>query len=258
MPEETITPTVESSVESAVESQTLVETKPIETPTEPPSEPADKVEEKVESKPEGPSPEEIEKALNVYKALNDPNTGPQVVRMMADQLGITEKEVKKELQKPTAVDFFREALGPDYEFLAPKLGGAIDQYMQANLAPMRQQIERANVAQEFNRAIEAVNTKTKGDFNKHEAEIVKMMDVVKPAPGVSTEKYLDTLYKLAKSEKASAPSSQVKAVVSKMQQNAQENLPSPSAATENRVVRGPSLPSLEDSIAAALRNERFE
>lgn len=255
MPEETLQSAVESAVtqetpepvsqETPAETVETVETKP-EQPVEPPVE---------ENRP---SQEEINKALNVYKALNDPNAGPQLVKMLAEQLGITQKEVKQELKQPGAIDFLKGALGPDYEFLAPKLATGIEGYIQSVLNPLQENIQRNRAEFEYNTAISTLQDQTKGDFQKHQDGILKLMDVVKPAPGVSTRQYLETLYKMAKAEKPVPPASVATKVVERMTKNAQENLPSPSAATENRIVKGPALPSVADAVMAALRGERFE
>lgn len=202
---------------------------------------------------------EQEQALNVYRLLNDPNTAPAVVKMLAEQLGITQPQVKNTQKEPGVAEILQQALGEEYSFLAPKLAEGIEKVIERAVTPLQQQVQRESAKVEFQTALDRINNTTKGDFNKYESKITALMDEIKPAPGVSVEKYLSNLYTIAKNSGGPPPpSQQVQQVVNRMQQNAQERIPSPSAATENRVVKGPVLPSLEDAISAALRGERFE
>jgi hypothetical protein len=252
--ESAVTNAVESAGTTEVATEVPVEAKPGETPS-----PAASAEGKV---PESPTVDpETEKALNVYKMLNDPNTAPAVIKMLAEQIGLVgEKVEKKEApQAPSPADILTQALGEEYAFLAPKLAAGLDAYTKAVITPLEQRIQQNSIAAEYDKAVNKLNSDTKGEFAKMDSQISALMDEIKPAPGVSVEKYLNNLYLIAKnSSPASTPAPQVQKVVERMTQNAQERLPSPSAATENRVVKGPALPSLDDAIAAALRGERFQ
>jgi hypothetical protein len=205
---------------------------------------------------------EQERAINVYKLLNDPKTAPGVVRMLAEQLGIVQTiqqsttEVPKE---PTIADVIGNALGEEYQFLAPKIAAGIEKAIELRLTPVQQQLVQNQARNEFERAYNELNSATGGDFVKHEQKIVALMDVLKPGKDVPVKDYLNHLYSIAKGAPTPAPpSQQVRQIVNRMEKNAQANLPSPSAATEQRVIKGPNLPTLEESILAAVRGEVFE
>ena len=206
--------------------------------------------------PEGPSREEQEQALNVYRMLNDPKTGPHVAKMLAERFGILQPEKREEPKRPTAADYLAQSLGSEYAFLAPKLASGLEGYIQSVVAPLQEQFQRSQVAQEFSQATESLNSSTRGDYAKHESKIVELMDIMRPAPGVPIKSYLSHLYTIAKG--SPPPTGAVQRTVERMTRNAQEALPPPSAATENKVIKGPALPSLQVAIEAALRGERFQ
>lgn len=196
-----------------------------------------------EPEPAAPAPSEstepkedprVAQAMQIYEALNNPNTAPAAVEFLAKQLGYS-------LQQPSAQtpaqpepelgikELIAKELGDDYAFLAPKLGGAIENVINRVLGPMQQQMQRTQVTNEFDRAMADLNAETKGDFGKNEAEIVKVLQRLRPADGVSTKEFLRDAYNLARAGK---PSAAANAVVSKINQRAQESLPSPAAGAE--------------------------
>ena len=219
--------------------QTAVETAAADSQT-PPSEPAPAEPAPVETTETGPSQEQIAQAMQIYQALNNPNTAPAAVEFLAKQLGFSLSSV----QQPSAPsprekeaelgikEMIAKELGDDYAFLAPKLGGAIENVINRALGPMQEQMQRTQVTNEFDRAMADLNTETKGDFGKHENEIVKVLQRLRPADGVSTKEFLRDAYNLARAGK---PSSSSKAVIKAINERAQESLPSPAAGSAVRV-----------------------
>lgn len=216
------TPDLQASVQSAADSQTQP------APTEPvSSEPAS-----VESVPEGPSQEQIAQAIQIYQALNNPNTAPAAVEFLAKQLGYSLSQPSVQPTQSEAEmgikEMIAKELGDDYAFLAPKLGGAIENVINRALGPLQQQMQRTQVTNEFDRAMADLNAETKGEFSKHENEIVKVLQRLRPADGVSTKEFLRDAYNLAR---AGRPSPSGKAVINRINERAQESLPSPAAGS---------------------------
>lgn len=260
MENDQLTQAVESAVAEPAAVSEPTETPAVETPSEPVAEtPAEQPAEEP-AQPEGPSAEEVQKALGLYNLLNNPETAPQVIQMLGKQLGLIKEPEAPRQKPPTISDIVKSSLGEEYAFLGEKLAPAFEQALNAAIAPIQQQLAQTSIKAEFENARQRLNSKTEGDFGKFESEITKLMDTLRPADGVPIEGYLEHLYTVAKYQKGAAPISRetAKKVVTKIQQTAQERLPSPSAASEPRIVKGPKLPSLEDAIAAALRGERFE
>lgn len=280
----TAMPTLQESVERAVNTQEIqqtqitqtTETQPVVQPqtqetqtqqqTQQTQETQTQQTQQTQAQPTAPTAEEQKAALNIYNLLNDPKTAPSVVKMLAESLGLkidtpqTQQTQPTQTKEPTIEEIIANNLGEEYRFLAPNLAKAITQVIDLRVTPIQRRVDESRAEVEFNTAITKLNETSKGDFQKHESAILQLMDRLKPGAGVSVHDYLNELYTLAKGKSpiSTAPASQVQQVVDRMQKNAQENLPSPSAATENRVIKGPALPTLEESIAAALKGERFE
>ena len=207
-----------------------------------------------------PSQAEMDQALGLFNLLRNPETAPRAAEMLARQFGIIKDPPVKAEQPPGIKDIIAASLGPEYAFLAEKLGPAMEQAIGSAMAPHIRQTQMNQIQAEFTEARRDLDVATKGDFVKNEAAIIKMMDRMRPADGVPIKDYLNDLYTLAKSSKSQSQVSRETAgkVVSQIKQNASERLPSPSAVPETKMVKGPNRPTLAESIAAAVRGERFE
>ena len=207
-----------------------------------------------------PSQAEMDQALGLFNLLRNPETAPRAAEMLARQFGIIKDPPKEETKSPGIKDIIAASLGPEYAFLAEKLGPAMEQAIGSAMAPHIRQTQMNQIQAEFTEARRDLDVATKGDFVKNEAAIIKMMDRMRPADGVPIKDYLNDLYTLAKSSKSQSQVSRETAgkVVSQIKQNASERLPSPSAVPETKMVKGPNRPTLAESIAAAVRGERFE
>jgi DNA primase len=218
----------------------------------------------VQQQTQEPTAEEVaerDRAVNIYRMLNDPQMGPGIVKMLAEQLGIPLQPSTPETKPPvpSIKDIITQHLGEEHAFLAPALAPAVEKAVQQLVQPIQRQLMESLVQNEYQNAISQINTETQGDFKKHEPKIVTLMDQFKPGPNVPIKAYLTNLYTLAKATVPTPPPArQVQTVVQRMVKNAQERLPSPSAATESKVVKGPALPTLEEAVMAAIRGEKFE
>lgn len=209
--------------------------------------------------------EEASQALELYKSLKGPE-GRTIIANLAKRAGlIKEEDFTKltEVKKTKAVkDVIKDALGTEYEFLADRLGGALDEIIHSQMEAIEARFtlsakEAAN--QEADTALNKVNVKFK-DFKKFETQIYDLMQSM-PFTGkgkLTMENYLIHLYNIAKNgnEKDSSSSDLVR-TVDKMKENAQDaNLVS-SDVSSSRVKRGPVKPTLDEALEAASKGIRF-
>lgn len=178
----------------------VVESEEVESDDEPVVEESDEV--------EGMTKAELKEAQNLYKLLKDPKTQKDVLRVLAKSAGIMEdppetpQEVREE--KKNLLKILEERLGPDLKWLAPKLGGALEEILEQERethAESFQAIERKEVENNVVQATAKLNRETKGEFSKLENRMNELALEVLPAPGQSVEKYMRNLYAIASSEK---------------------------------------------------------
>ncbi len=169
---------------------------------------------KEEEKKDEESPEELANALQLYKALKDPETSPSIIEFIAKQGGYTKQaataETKaevKEVAKGLVVDL-KETLGPEFEFLADKIAPAIEKHLkrefEAQQADIREKLE-AQEQEKLEAQSARVLAKLSTDFFGEEQlpdnvtqEMSKLMDKIKPEPDMSTKEYLELIFDAAK------------------------------------------------------------
>jgi hypothetical protein len=158
---------------------------------------------------------EQRKALEPYQGLIDRwNTDPQgTVRALAEQAGVRleQVETKQEVRDATSevVAELKLDLGPDLEFLADKLGPALErliareagQAISKEVEPLKQQAQKMQeetVTQQIEANLEMFSDKHP-DWRKYEAEMTKIGARFQPvATGKdSWMEYMETLYFLA-------------------------------------------------------------
>jgi len=214
--------------------------------------------EKEEKTEEEPSIEEKqrEEAYNLYKALSNPKTGAPIVKALMQQYGMeipTTKSEKQEVADDVSAILAKE-LGEDYEFLAPKLGKAIEKVFDVKLG----KIESSNVERDTRMAWDKVNSLTDGDLQNYEAEIGALSDKMLPAPGTDIQEYIQMLYDVASSK--AKKSTVTKKVADKIRKNAADagSRTASSGVDESRVNDGPSKPTLDDAISMAVKKLKLE
>lgn len=160
---------------------------------------------------------EIAEARLVYKKLKDPTEGTALVAALAQRAGLlndrpletkTEvKEAKKDIQK-----IFEEALGPQYKFLAPNLGKALDEILQQERIERQSELSEIHVNQALqivDKTLNQLRKETNGQLTLAvENHMASLMDEYPLAPNGNPDKYIRDMYALATSGKQ-------KAVVSK-------------------------------------------
>lgn len=154
----------------------------------------------------------LKEAKTLYKALKDPKTASTVVSALAMQLGLlagpkaveTPKEEVK--AKKDILSIFKESLGKEFDFLAPKIAAAVDEVMQQQNEERQLEIQQTNnarIASETSTAMNAIAKRTNGESRKLEPKMVELSSKILPSPGMKVEEYIEVLYTLASSGKQS-------------------------------------------------------
>lgn len=201
------------------------------------------------------------KALQILDLLEGENS-LDYIKILAERAGLlktgqTERQEVKSANKFHAL--VKEALGEEFEFLAPKLGTAIDKVAEAIREETKsqfQEIERQRVAAQIQSDIEAFTTANKvtEDEMKAMEEVGKQ---IKPAENVGPRQYMKTLLKIVRSE-ASEKAEKVK-TIKRIEQNSKEQLASKGEVGDSfKPVKNPGKLSVRDAVAAAFRGEKFE
>ncbi|HSX39346.1 MAG TPA: hypothetical protein VLI92_02030 [Candidatus Saccharimonadales bacterium] len=207
--------------------------------------------------------EKLDKAIRLYEALEDPNVGPSVLRTLAEKaglLGLNADKTPKQITK-SVVDTLKESLGAEYEFLADRLADGIDtivkQIVTEQLKPVQAQTQEA-VERAVKADVDSAFAKfesTHKDFKEHEVAMTELSKKLPYTGDYPMEEYLDNLYKIVTTDKKEAKV--IQKTVDKINKNAQELRDSSTEVQETRITKGSKLPSLNEAVAAAMRNERF-
>lgn len=170
---------------------------------------------------------EIAEAQKLYKALKNPGSAKAVAAALAEQYGVrygapeTKTEVKEAKQDILAK--VTEALGPEYAFLAPKFGKAVEAALDVVREEQSTQIselQMTNLINETDNVLKTLARETKGESRKLEAKMTALMDEFHPAKGMSTDKYIRGIYKMASDGNAKAAGK--KEVTDKINKNAKD------------------------------------
>lgn len=166
---------------------------------------------KAETKESSLDETELAQAQQLYLALKDPEQAPAVIEYIAKQAGYSKIETVKQAEeaKDAVLEALQESLGPDFEFLTPKLSKAINKILETKLSEHTQDI-RENIAQERESKIRgetttAYTTLSQKYFGKDEmpqnvmAEMSKLMETYKPATGMTVSDYLKDMLHTAAS-----------------------------------------------------------
>lgn len=176
---------------------------------------------------------------------------------------------------------FKEALGPDLEYLADGLAPAITklverlaaQTVDKATAPLKngQKVLLDKVASEQTDAVMATLEKTHPDWKDHEDAMFALSQKFQLVPGQMTEiEYLETLYDLATRDARAGASKKatekeiadgVKKALKRMEEGATNTDTKTRHTPDGQVTTGPPngrAPSFAESYAAAKRGERWE
>src|ERR1035437_974195 len=220
------------AVENAVTETKVIETKPTESRKDAIAAAVASVEEPaVETKVEGevedkkpatevkkPTPQEVaeeeqlkEQGKQLLLALKDPTKAGVVIQYLAEQAGYTKNmdKVKTEKEADKIVksveDYFKEELGAEFDFLAPKIAKGVERALAAKLdesqKDIREQFEQQQMEKTQGQSIDAIEKLTVGFFGEGEdlppalvAEMSKYMDRVPAGENVTVKEYVEDAF----------------------------------------------------------------
>lgn len=185
--------------------------------TEPKVEAPDEEEE--EETPKEETPDEVDEygltkqeqleARQLLSALKDKDRSIKVIDLLARENGYTKGEVTKTEEKKIVkgmVDDLKEALGPELEYLAEKMGPVFEKHLKAkteeSIKPLQDKVDQDTIERESKKAQISVDELGKTYFDGKipdslVADMSKIMDRVKPSGGQSIESYMKEVLGMA-------------------------------------------------------------
>lgn len=143
-------------------------------------------------------------ALLLYNALKDPKLrGPVLAALVQEaglKLGSAETKTEEKKEEKAIKQLVAEALGPEYKFLADKLGTVMEQVMdkvEATNAETRQSQLEAQILRESNETLAKLEKETKGESKKLQNKMLGLMDKFPSGPNISVDEYIRGIYKMA-------------------------------------------------------------
>src|ERR1700677_4473413 len=96
----------------------------------------------VEPEDDGLSEAEVKEGRNLYKLLKDKNQRTNVIRILAQQVGLLDAQTPKEVKQATKdlKTLVKEKLGKEYEFLSDKLGDVLESVLEAERAKIDERL----------------------------------------------------------------------------------------------------------------------
>ena len=155
--------------------------------------------------------EEDDNAIKLFRALNDPEQGPKILRILAQEAGVLDKgntkEEKKEALK-SIKQVVREKLGTEYQFLADKIGDILEEIVpQANKKDTEDLKARIDARDklELSNQIDSALADCFGQYNEVpkavQVRFNELIDEMPPVPGKTIPKvYFNRLIKIAAEE----------------------------------------------------------
>ncbi len=202
-------------------------------------------------------PEEVaerEDAIKLFRALKDPEKGRKVLEILARDAGITLGEGTKKEQKNEIIEMLEESLGEGYTFLAPKLGPVLERLLKAQGDKFDQKLGEFRENDEKQKNDIAIDEllKEEKDFKIHAKRVASLMDELAPAKGQSQKSYLKKLLIIARGEaKAVTPGRDER--INRNRSDVSNRL-APVGGSDRTNNKGRSLPTLRESIAAAMNS----
>ncbi len=217
----------------------------------------------------------LRKPLEAQKDLLDAleSDPTKTITQLAEQLGLkispSSAETKVTETAATAVDTalesFRQALGPELDFLADKLGPAMKSMAEniaktvidQNVGPLKQQQETllSRAAAEQTAATMKTFGEKHPDWKTHEPAMVKLMGQLQPN-GMAEADYLDLLYQHVTRDTTIADA--VKKAMDRITKGAKDADTGDRPTSETKVTdTPPRMPSVMEAFQAAKRGERW-
>jgi hypothetical protein len=232
MPNTALAKTIEEADEALKREAENKEEKVEGADTEVEEKPEVELEEEKEKEEESESEEEDldepskDEAFRLYKALKDPKAAPAIIAALAQQVGVFPQgpESKgEERQKVKDIKLIlADSLGPEYKFLADRLGPAIEAVITQEREAQAQQlsqIQLKNIEKEIEQSFSSLSKETKGESRRLEARMYALMDEIVPSANISVDKYIRHIYAIAS---AGRKQPTTKEVADKIRRNAND------------------------------------
>lgn len=205
-------------------------------------------------------PDHASSALSLYEALQDPETGREIIETLAKRAGILDKtgdikvkpgETKGEAES-RAAKFLKKRLGADYTKFSDSIGPALDDLIAEVLDERFGAAEAATTKTNWDKAVDAFND----DYVLTEEIETTMKELMEDSPpnfnrkGFKADRYLGRIYKSACEELGVEAKTNRPAARSRSRSNDDE-LP-------DFVVRdAPKNVSIDDAVEAAMKGIKF-
>ncbi len=224
----------------------------------------EQLEEQVEETPveeeeeETLSEQEIKESKQLYKLLKDKQTQKSTLTLLAQRAGLLQAETKAEVKeaKKDLKALVKEKLGPEFEFLAGKIGDAMEAVLteeRLESAVQLNNIQQKEVERETSGALDRLARETKGESKKFEDRMIQLMDRIKPSDNLSVYEYLKDLYTLASSGKnAASTKAQIADRIKRNAGNAAERLGS-TRTGKGGTPAGPDKKGIKASVEYAMK-----
>ncbi|MGH7239770.1 MAG: hypothetical protein ACREHG_06845 [Candidatus Saccharimonadales bacterium] len=265
----TLSDAVSEAVKAGETSDTPVENTPKSGTSDEPNTPnTDEVEED-----DGLSKLEIVQARQLFSALKDPEQSGSIIDFLASNSGykrpdevVTKKDeiaAKKDLAK-----HLEESLGDDFKWLAPKLGPAIESYINdirdetnQTIEEKTSKLEEAHQETELRKYREEATHAEKDIAQKYYQDgkvpktvsdmMIKVMDRFQPTPEMSPTDYMNEVYQIAAMKTGGIPNEITKQQkINSNRNNAPSNLKNGAHPQEGVPVKGKV--SLKDAVQQAI------
>jgi hypothetical protein len=155
--------------------------------------------------------QELTNAKNLYKALQDPDAGPEVVKIIAAKLGLTIEGTTKKEQKETVKtikDVVSQHLGTDFAIISDKLTAILEEVVPAIAENATKEIKERIANKDSEELKTKIGTALKTSYARYEEvpikvqqKVFKLMEEMPPARGkTDPTEYFDRLLKIASDE----------------------------------------------------------
>lgn len=207
---------------------------------------------------EGLSESELGEAKRLYAALRDPRQAAPLVAALAQQAGLhlaaapTPKELKSEAK--SIQEIVKSSLGTEYQFLADRLGAAIEGALQEHSKAQDSrfaELQQSQIETQVERAYERLARESKGESKKLETRMSQLADEM-PIGKQSIDSYVKRLYNVASSETAATSAKQTADKIRRNASDAPARLAQRGSSQTPEAPKGPEkMMSLNESIEFA-------
>jgi hypothetical protein len=216
-------------------------------------------------------PKMVQRAKDLYKALNDPKTAASTLQSLvayAQGRGIKLGETKKEQEVaaksiieeikdlvPESEAYLLETLGPVFEYIVKK----VQSEGEVKLSTLQNKLREAEQQREVEKYQSKLETiLSKSEYKPYLPTMAELMKKFSPSEGIDTEDYIEEVYQLAKAKKGKITS--IANRMEKAKKNAEEDpgVTSSSKGTSDDTVVFSRNPTMAEALEAALAGKSIK